>query len=48
MQVENAFLFVRDPHTGEFLAYVTGPNGYQVFKATSGTGVIVKRQKKKN
>jgi CRP-like cAMP-binding protein len=40
MQAENAFLYMRDPHTGGFSACVMGHDGYRVFTERSGAGVI--------
>jgi hypothetical protein len=40
MKVENAFVYMRRPQTGDFLAYVMGHDGYRVFRAESGTGIV--------
>jgi len=40
MQVENAFIYIREPHTGDFVAYVKGPGGMRKFRSGSGQGIV--------
>jgi CRP-like cAMP-binding protein len=40
MKGENAFVYIRRPHAGDFLAYVMGHDGYRIFRAESGMGIV--------